>query len=238
MEPQSPSPNLVHELSCVAQDAIRDVIYNIQSAIVNRSPNIDQIMDGLVYDVVLAVRNLLYIATALPDNQISATSYNGRIRDTRTLSLSQHPKAYQRRVTAILSRLVLSVRALMYNSGSSLADTGNRIKNDAEELLKDVKKFVVDIDAMEESRQIQKNIHTKRLNGVFSVAEVASGLAGGGSAASWKGFGYRNRPDDNGLQLKNLDVDVVQEIELFIEQLQHRSSDLRDVLRSMTISSG
>lgn len=235
MEPQSPSPNHFQELSSVAQDAIGDVINTIQSSIVTRSPKIDQIMDGLVYEVVLAVRNLLYIATALPANQIVPVSHQDGTHAARTPSSSQPPRSHQRKITAILSRLVLSVRALVYNSGSSLADTRNRIQKDAEELLKDVRNFVVDFETMEKSRHLQKNLNTKRLNGVFSVAEVASVLGAGDYPPSWKGFGHYNVHDN---KLKNFDVDVVLEIDLFVEQLLKRSSDLRNVLQSMTMSSG
>ena len=134
-------------------------------------------MDQLVNSTVLAVRNLLYISAA-PTTQIpnNLHSHSGNAHTSTPL------KPAQRKVTATLSRLVLSARAMQYDSGSQLADTLNRIEADSEELEKAVLSFVLEA----QRHQVNQSV-PRRLQGVFTTSNIGMGLVGAGAAGSWKG---------------------------------------------------
>jgi son of sevenless-like protein len=183
-----PQPELITELSAVAKGTIQDVVHNIQLNGLARRPDEDQKLNDLLHDVVLAVRNLLY-TSAMPIAQIPTNVLPREMRDTVASPVSPSLKSAQRKVTATLSRLVLSARAVQYDSGSLITDTLSRIEVDAEELERAVLSFVL---------EVQRTQHTgvlgtkppKRLTGVFSPANLGLGLVGAGTAGRWKGFGW------------------------------------------------
>ncbi|KDR82605.1 hypothetical protein GALMADRAFT_238008 [Galerina marginata CBS 339.88] len=231
---EPPPANLVTDLSAIAKGAIQAIVENVQSGGAIRRPEDDKKMDQLIYSGVLAVRNLLYIASA-PTNPVPNSVLPGVGRDAKSHSSAQSPlKPAQRKVTATLSRLVLSARAMQYDSGSQLSDTLNRIETDSEELERAVLSFVLEVQRNEHSQPTQ---HVKRLQGVFTTANVGLGLVGGGTAGSWKGFGYVSLDDEGGMPRKVLGTDVLSEIGISLERLQERVFALNQALRITTDSS-
>ena len=230
LEPAPPS--LVTDLSVVAKRSIQAIIENLQSSGGVRHPEDDKKMDQLVNSAVLAVRSLLYVSAA-PTSQIPNNLLPGSSRSGKSHSSHSSLKSAQRKVTATLSRLVLSARAIQYDSGSELADTLNRIETDSEELEKAVLSFVL------EAQRIQADQSApRRLQGVFSTANVGMGLVGAGAAGSWKGCGFVSLDDEGGMPQKVLGTEVLTEIELCLDQLQVGFLALGQALRSTAESSG
>ncbi|KAK7056677.1 cell division cycle-related protein [Paramarasmius palmivorus] len=208
-----PPPELITDLSASAKASIHAVVENIQSSSVKRHPEDDQRMDDLIHSVVLAVRNLLYIS-AVPTGQIPTNVLPPDARDWKQHSSSHSPlKPAQRKVTATLSRLVLSARAIQYDSGSSVADTLNRIEVDAEELERAVLSFVLEVQRMQHSGADGPALPPmKRLRAVFGTANIGLGLPGAGAAGSWKGFGWVSLDDEACAPQKILRPEVVEEV--------------------------
>jgi son of sevenless-like protein len=226
LEPSPPSP--VTDLSAIAKCSIQAIIKNLQSNGGVRKPEDDKKMDQLVNSTVLAVRNLLYISAAptsqIPNNLLS------RSGNTRT---STPLKPAQRKVTATLSRLVLSARAMQYDSGSQLADTLNRIEADSEELEKAVLSFVLEA----QRHQVNQSV-PRRLQGVFTTANIGMGLVGAGAAGSWKGHGYVLLDDEAGMPQRTLGTEALTEINSSIDPLQTDFLALGQALRCTADSSG
>ncbi|KAF7370399.1 hypothetical protein MSAN_00671400 [Mycena sanguinolenta] len=146
-----PPADLVTDLSAVARGAIQAVIKNIEAAgIEGRVPGEGRKMDVLVSAVVLAIRNLLYVSGA-STVQIPSNALPRNMRNLKPSSTSSPLKPAQRKVTATLSRLVLSARALQYDAGSTVTDTLDRIQVDAEELERAVLTFVLDVQRFQHS---------------------------------------------------------------------------------------
>ncbi|KAF9464143.1 ras guanine nucleotide exchange factor domain-containing protein [Collybia nuda] len=229
-----PPPELVTELSAATKAAIQAVINNIQLIGLARRSEEDRRMDDLIFGVVLAVRNLLYVS-AIPTTQIPVSVLPRELRDAAAAAAaSSGPsplKPAQRKVTATLSRLVLSARAMQYDSGSVMADTLNRIEVDAEELERAVLSFVL---------EVQRNQHTarpdanplKRLHGVFSAADIGLGLVGAGAAGCWKGFGWVSL-DDRHSPRRVLGPEAITEMNSYLESLERQFTDL---VRALQVS--
>ena len=230
LEPSPPS--LVTDLSAVAKGSIQAIVENLQSTGGVRQPEDDKKMDQLVNNAVLAVRNLLYISAA-PASQIPNNLLPGGGRSGNTRSSSTPLKPAQRKVTATLSRLVLSARAMQYDSGSQLADTLNRIETDSEELEKAILSFVLET----QHHQVDQSV-PRRLQGVFTTANIGMGLVGAGAAGSWRGHGYVLLDDETRIPQKTLGSEAVTEIKSSIDQLQTDFLALGQALRSTTDSSG
>jgi son of sevenless-like protein len=229
---QPPQPELVTELSATAKQAIQAVVDNIQPNDLTRRSEDDKRMDNLINNVVLAVRNLLYIA-ATPTGQIPSNVLPRNYKEYRPPSQSSLKPA-QRKVTATLSRLVLSARAMQYDSGAMVSDTISRIQSDAEELEKAVLAFVL---------EVQRSQHfnakpLKRLRGVFSPNNIGLGLVGAGAAGNWKGFGWVPLDDEQFLPNRLLSPDAVTELGLLISRLEERTTSLSYALRVLDESSG
>lgn len=224
---EPPPPNVITDLSAISRSAIQAVVENVQSTGMVRQPKDDQNMDQLIFNAVLAVRNLLYVAAA-SSNQTSAMTAPTSSRD-RAHSSAQPLKPAQRKVTATLSRLVLSARAMQYDSGSQLSDTLRRIETDSEELERSVLSFVLEVQRNENLLPDEKP--PKRLQGIFSTSNVGLGLVGGGTAGTWKGFGYLAQEDEKELPQKVLGTEVVSEIGLSLSQLQEGFAALSQALR-------
>lgn len=227
-----PQPELVTELSATAKSAIQAVVDNIQPNDLRRRSEDDRKMDGLINNVVLAVRNLLYVA-ATPTGQIPSNVLPRNYKEYRPPSQSSLKPA-QRKVTATLSRLVLSARAMQYDSGAMVSDTISRIQSDAEELEKAVLAFVL---------EVQRSQHfnakpLKRLRGVFSPNNIGLGLVGAGAAGNWKGFGWVPLDDEEFLPNRLLSPDAVTELGSLISRLEERTTSLSYALRVLDESSG
>lgn len=227
-------PELLPDLSATAKQAIHAVIENIQSNGTARRPEEDKRMDDLIYTVVQTVRHLLYVS-AVPTSQIPPNVIPREARDAKPPPPSTSPlKAAQRKVTATLSRLVLSARAMQYDSGSSLPDTLHRIEVDADELERAVLSFVLDVQRVQhnaapgspEARPL------KRLRGAFATANIGLGLVGAGAAAGWKGFGWVLLDDDSQGPGRILGPDVTAEVASYVSRLDQSISSLVSTARS------
>ncbi|KAJ6620811.1 ras guanine nucleotide exchange factor domain-containing protein [Mycena sp. CBHHK59/15] len=226
-------PELVTDLSAIARNSIQAVVENIQSTgMGRRQPDEDRRMDELVSGVVLAVRNLLYVSAA-PTGQIPSNVLPPGMRDVKAASAPSPLKPAQRKVTATLSRLVLSARAMQYDAGSTVSETLNRIEVDAEELERAVLSFV--LEAQRTQHSAPSNTldvkPLKRLRGVFMTANVGLGLVGAGAAGSWKGFGWVSLGDDEAPK-EVLGTDVVNELDSYSQELDRNFSILEKALRS------
>ncbi|THV03833.1 ras GEF [Dendrothele bispora CBS 962.96] len=224
-------PELPTDLSVVAKEAIDAVIENIQINGTARQPEDDKQMDELIHSVVLAVRNLLYIA-AVPTGQIPPNVLPKEVRDHRRAPSSSHSplKPAQRKVTATLSRLVLSARAIQYDSGSSVSDTLSRIEVDAEELERAVVAFVTEVQRIQ--AQQDGPTSSKRLKAAFDTVNIGLGLPGAGVAGSWKGFGWLSLPDEKQAPQRALGTDVMAEVTVSIAKVDSSLTPLTAALRS------
>ena len=135
--------------------------------------------------VVVAVRNLLYVSGTLTGPLPAlANSHMGEDTDW----VRSQIKPFQRKVTATLSKLVLSARAVNANPDWPSTTSTGRVESDAAELERAVTTFVYEIQRSAASQR------AKRLQGVLlpgeDAAGVGPGLIGAGAAGQWKGSGF------------------------------------------------
>ncbi|KIK01927.1 hypothetical protein K443DRAFT_678064 [Laccaria amethystina LaAM-08-1] len=226
---EPPPPEFITDLSALAKSAIQAVVDNVQTGGGFRRAEDDQRMDELIHGAVLAVRNLLYIS-ATPTGHIPSNVFPRDGREAKPSSQSPLKPA-QRKVTATLSRLVLSARAMQYDSGCQLADTLNRIEADAEELERAVVSFVLEVQRTQHTAPTSVDSKLpKRLQGVFTTANIGLGLVGAGAAGSWKGFGWVSF-DEAEAPRKVLGTEVVVEIGSYLSRLESGISTLGQALR-------
>jgi son of sevenless-like protein len=217
----APSPaELITDLSDTARDTVREVLNNIQLDDPDPLPD-EATMDELIRSVVLAVRNLVYVAAVSPP-QIPSNVLPRVARERRHTTASQNLlKTPQRKVTATLAKLVLSARAMQYNSGAHASNTPSRIKYDAEELDRCIVAFVQEVQ-----RCVQLQVHgvtgLKRLRGYFSTSNIGLVLVGAGVAGSWKGLGWVALDENEEAPGKILGVEVVTELDTFADQVDEK----------------
>ncbi|KAF8319038.1 ras GEF [Clavulina sp. PMI_390] len=178
------------DLAVLVKKAINEIVQASPSTNPNDPAEAALVMDR-VSAVVVAVRNLLYtsgtlaapLASLLPQTAEAAES-------SRSPMLELRP--YQRKVTATLSKLVLSARATKSNLSSRTGPGGPAF--DAR----------VDLDALELDRAIMTLVQeiqrasvygrAKRLHAVFDspdgVAGIGLGNPGGGVGGNMKAFGF------------------------------------------------
>ncbi|KAG6897764.1 hypothetical protein C0992_011433 [Termitomyces sp. T32_za158] len=222
-------------LTSATNSAIDAVINNIQMNGMARRAEDDRKMNDLIYNVVLMVRNLLYTLAA-PTLQIPTNLLPREARDTPP---PQSPlKPVQRKVTATLSRLVLSARALHYDSGVVLADTLSRIEVDAEGLKNDVATFVLQVQRLEHSPELPRLKYPKRIHGVFSTRNIGLGLVGAGEAGRWKGFGWVHLDDEQVSSQRVLGPEVISELRQYSTDLNTQFQDLLPALQAPGLKSG
>jgi son of sevenless len=229
-----PGPESLADLSAAAWRAIMAVMESIQTNDINRFLEDDTTLDDLVHTVVISIRNLLYVSAApsghLPSNTAPGVVYP---RDRRNTTASQALlKPAQRKVTATLSKLVLSARAIQYNSGSSIIDTPIRIESDAEELERAVAAFVLEVQRSQ-NQQLHSAAGLKRLHGVFSTAHIGLGLVGAGAAGSWKGLGWISLEETDEAPGRILGTEVVTELRTYISQIQESFISFRSSIRQL-----
>jgi son of sevenless-like protein len=116
---------------------------------------------------------------------------------------------------------------MQYDSGSQLAETLNRIETDSDELETAILSFVLEA----QRHQVDQSV-PRRLQGVFTTANIGMGLVGAGAAGSWKGHGYVLLDDEAEIPQKTLGTEAVTEIKLSIDQLQTDFLALGQALRS------
>ncbi|KNZ81298.1 Cell division control protein 25 [Termitomyces sp. J132] len=225
----------IDELTSATNLAIDAVINNIQMNGMARRAEEDRKMNDLIYNIVLMVRNLLYIL-ATPAFQIPSNVLPREVRNI-PLPLQSPLKPVQRKVTATLSRLVLSTRALQYDSGLVLADTLSRIEVDAEGLKKDVAAFVLQVRRLEHSSELPHPEHPKRINGVFSTMNIGLGLVGAGTAGRWKGFGWIRLDDGQASSQRALGPEVISELRQYSTDLNTYFQDLLPALQTSGLKS-
>lgn len=227
-----PPPELVSDLSHIARDAIASVVQKNQSLTgVSRRSEQAQALDNLIRLVVVAVRNLLYIA-APPSGHIPSQLMPRDARDRRETTTAQTLlKPAQRKVTATLSKLVLSARAMEYDSGPAAQETASRIESDAQELDRAIVAFVVEIQRYRnEQRQVAAG--AKRVQGCFTVMHVGLGLVGAGYAGTWKGFGWVPMDDSEEFPQTVLSPDAFAEFKTHMVSVQAKFGSLHAVLKN------
>ncbi|KAF9488025.1 ras GEF [Pleurotus eryngii] len=230
----SPSPpEIITDLSAIARNSIQAVVDSIQLNGVTRQPEEDEKMDGHVRHVVLSVRNLLYVA-AIPTGHIPSNVLPPDLRNLRpNPTVHSQLKSAQRKVTATLSKLVLSARAMQYDTGGSIHDTPNRIEGDAEELERAIVSFVLEVQRFQHQEDSPQQKHiVKRLHGVFSTANIGLGLVGAGAAGSWKGFGWVSLDNEQEVPRRVLGSEVVNELSSFLSQLDETLSAINTTMRN------
>ncbi|KAF5382528.1 hypothetical protein D9615_002804 [Tricholomella constricta] len=231
-----PPPERVTELSAITKAAIQAVINNIRLNGLARRSEEDRKMDDLIHNVVQTVRNLLYVL-AVPTAQIPVNVLPREVRDLPPSSSQSPLKPAQRKVTATLSRLVLSARAMQYDSGSLIADTLSRIEIDAEELERAVLSFVLEVQRMEHNSSLPQAKQHKRLHGVFGTANIGPGLVGAGAAGRWKGFGWVSLDDEQASSRRVLGPEVITELKSYVANLDVQFQYLLRALQTSDQSS-
>lgn len=226
-----PPPASTHELAYKVREAITAVVDYLQSAGPTRGPEHTKEIDRRVLEVVVAVRNLLYVA-ATPTGHIPSHLYPRGASD-RGSSLSQglqsHLKPAHRKVAGTLSKLVLSALAMHYDPVQSMNDKPNRMESDAAELERSVFSFVEEVQRyLDDTSTPNSQVHAaiKRLYGTFLPEHLALGLPGAGAAGSWKGFGFV--PTEGGVDQPSLPLEaqIVQELKVSVTNLHPRLLDL------------
>ncbi|CAE6415553.1 unnamed protein product [Rhizoctonia solani] len=173
-------PDTIEALADVAKHAISAVSQCMQIPIQDRT----QPHAPLVARVIIAVRNLLYVSGTLASAPEVLSPLVGESAEPRP---DAHPplahlKQYQRKVTATLSKLVLSARAA--DSGEDDANARSRVAIDAGELERAVDRFVI---------EARDRPMTRTLRGVLSPAHIGTGAPGGGFGGQWRGSGFIER---------------------------------------------
>ncbi|EIW81292.1 ras GEF [Coniophora puteana RWD-64-598 SS2] len=226
---QPPPPELISELSHRAQNSINEVIStNQQLSTLPRRSEARHILDALVEAVVVAVMNLLYIS-APPSGHIPSNVLPREARHRRDTTAQQTLlKPAQRKVTATLSKLVLSARAMEYDSGPASHETPSRIESDAEELHRSIIAFVVEV---QRQNQQPTGVSVKRIQGNFLPVHMGLGLYGGGAAGSWKGFGWVPLDEADDLPERVLDKEALIDLRTKTVMFDRKSEVLRNRLR-------
>jgi son of sevenless-like protein len=155
-------------------------------------------------------------------------------RERRHTTASQNLlKAPQRKVTATLAKLVLSARAIQYDSSADAPNTPNRIKYDAEELDRHIVAFVQEVQ-----RCVQLQIHgvtgLKRLRGYFSTSNIGLGLVGAGFGGSWKGLGWVAIEENEEPPGRILGNEVVAELDTVVDQIHNEFVSFHAALKHPT----
>jgi son of sevenless len=231
-----PPPDLITELSTLTKSAIHGVVKNIQLHGLARRPEEDRGMDDLLYGVVSSVRNLLY-TSAVPTAQIPVNVLPRAIRDAAAPSIQAPLKSAHRKVTATLSRLVLSARAIQYDSGSLIADTLSRIEVDAEELERAVHSFVLEVQRTQLT-ELPGAKPLKRLRGVFSPTHLGLGLVGAGAAGRWKGFGWVKLDQAESEPRKVFNPEVIADLNFQLASVDDQCKNLVRALQTSDEHSG
>ena len=218
-----------------------------------------QAMTDRVALVVIAVRNLLYVSGTLTG---SLPNLGGSLSNPHGINphgtglngvgaglnedvdwVRQEIKPFQRKVTATLSKLVLSARAVNSNpdwprlaAGGSPSAAASRVENDASELERAVTTFVYQISKSAASSR------AKRLYGALMPGEgsagIGPGLIGAGIGGGWKGAGFvpvRDGMLHNGPEIR-LGREVVSELASLEQLTGERINTLRVSVESYKVA--
>lgn len=228
-------PESIDQLSDITREAIIVVMAAVDDNGLPKGTDHDKQVEQHVTSVVVAVRNLLYISCAL--SSALPPSVGGSVGDPSATAVAQQLQAQlktsQRKVTATLSKLVLSARAARYKREAFSSDMMIRVEQDAADLQRAVDNFVAEVKkqyARTAIKQLHARIGRKRLRGTFAVSYVGLGLPGAGAAATWKGLGFVNVNDGLGLPKRNLDEDALGELRVLLGNLEDKFNQLNDLL--------
>ncbi|OJA12947.1 hypothetical protein AZE42_07483 [Rhizopogon vesiculosus] len=223
----SPSPpELISELSHITHDAIAAVIRKNESLVsVSRGTEHGQ-LDSLIRAVVTTVRNLLYICAPLIHMPCIIDGHRPKATALQTLL-----KPAERKVIAMLSRLVLSVRAMEYDSDPAAHKTTSRIGSDAEKLDHAIMTFVFEVQRCQDEQLF--GVGTKHVQGYFSPDYLGLGLVGAGSAGSWKGFGWVKQDDSDEAPQRILDGVVFSEFTSHMVSMQAMFGTFHNAFKSI-----
>ncbi|KAG9035607.1 hypothetical protein FRB95_011013 [Tulasnella sp. JGI-2019a] len=248
------APESIDSLSNSAREAISAVVDAVGESLNEQAtpspPQLTQ-MAVRVAAVVTAVRNLLYVSgtfTTPVSTSIHLSRHVGgagsgagssNAFEEAVESGSRTPlmelKPFQRKVTATLSKLVLSARAADSNRDWPTfvddAAATTRVDNDAAELERAVMSFVMEVKRIEVVGGIVLN--EKRLKGALASGEgligVGTTVLGGGAAGSWKGFGFAPLdPTEAGVVAPqwNLGLSVIKDLQTHKALLDEGVDDL------------
>lgn len=224
-------PEGITELVTTAESAVQSVLDNIRINGLARRPEEDAQLNDLLYDVVLVVRNLVY-ALAVPTLQIPQNVLPREVRDLPRLPRS-HLKPAQRQVTATLSQLILSARAIQYDSGLSIVDILSRLESDIERLRDDVFAFIGQVQELKHSSKLLPRYnYPKRLHGAFNTQNVGPGLLGAGAAGRWKGFGWISLDEEQAASRRTLGLEVISQLEHALNNFNIEFQSFLRILRT------
>ena len=215
----APEPESIETLSELTREAIIVVMSAVDDNGLPRSADHDKEVEHHVLSVIIAVRNLLYVSCALSGslpNNIGERSSGDPHASAVAQQLQSQLKNSQRKVTATLSKLVLSARALRYRREMVSTELMIRVEQDSRDLQRAVDSFVSEVQrqySRPEIRQLHARVGRKRLRGIFGLSHLGLGIPGAGMAGSWKGFGFVNYDEGIGLPRRSLNDDAMSEIQ-------------------------
>lgn len=234
-------PESIDKLADRTREAIIVVMASVDADGLPKGPDHDKEVVQNVSAVVVAVRNLLYVSCALSGPLPSALGE----RDTNATAVAQQLQAQlkssQRKVTATLSKLVLSARAARYKREAFSPEMMMRVEQDAADLQRAVDNFVAEVKKQYSRtaiKQLHQRIGRKRLRGVFDLQYIGVGLPGAGVAASWKGFGCINVDEGLGLPKMSLNDTTINEARNLLRDLDDRLADLLVSLQDAETTQG
>lgn len=210
-------PESIDHLSERVREAIINVMHTVDDNGLPKGPDQDREVEDGVTEVVVAVRNLLYISCALSGplpNNLGERNARDPTATAAAQQLQACLKTSQRKVTATLSKLVLSARAARFKRELLSADMMVRVEQDAADLQRAVDSFVVEVQkqyARTAIKQLHARVGRKRLRGVFGLSNLGLSLPGAGVAGCWKGLGYVGFEEDGNPPKRTLSVEVLSE---------------------------
>jgi son of sevenless-like protein len=219
-----PDPEPIELLAELTHDAIIAVMSAVDVNGLPRNANQDLEVEQQVSSVIVAVRNLLYVSCALSGSL--PNTINERSSDPNASAVAQQLQAQlknsQRKVTATLSKLVLSARAVRYRRELMSGDLLIRVEQDARDLQRAVDSFVAEVQkqySRTEIQQLHERVGRKRLRAVFGLSHLGLGIPGAGVAGSWKGFGFINYDEGVGLPRRSLCEETLLEVQSLADTL-------------------
>ncbi|KAL5524506.1 CDC25 [Sanghuangporus sanghuang] len=238
-----PEPESIDSLADAVRDAIIVVMASVDDNGLPKGADHDKEIEQNVGSVVVVVRNLLYVSCALAGPLPNAFGERDAGDPTATAvvqQLQQQLKSSQRKVTATLSKLVLSARAARYKREAVSSEMMIRVEQDAADLQRAVDNFVTEAKKQYSRnviKQLQQRIGRKRLRGVFDLQHIGLGLPGAGVSGSWKGFGFINVDEGLGLPKRSLNDDTVSEAKTLQESVDSKLTNLVDMLQDSDTTS-
>lgn len=149
----------------------------------------------------------------------------------RHLPLPQELKATQRKVAATLSKLVLSARAAGHHptTGGNAAEVRQRLGKDASDLESAIRTFMNEWEAAcvppFQAMPEQSPAETRRLRAAVDHSSHFVTGVGGGSAASWTGWGFGS---SRGALRLALSSEVVSSVLEIVQRVETGAEELRD----------